>query len=136
MVGNYWGGDRAYHHTAPVNMLYALREALTLVLDEGLETRWARHQAMHEMLAAGLAELGIGFVSQEGHRLPMLNAINIPQGVDDAEGRKALLNDFGIEVGAGLGAFKGKAWRIGLMGHGATKRNVALVLAALKNLVG
>lgn len=135
MVRNYWGQERAYHHTAPINMLYGLQEALTIALDEGLDARFARHRQMHELLRAGLKELGIEYVSQEGHHLPMLNAIQIPAGVDDAKVRKALLEDYGIEIGGGLGAFKGKAWRIGLMGHGSSKRNVTLVLAALKQVL-
>jgi alanine-glyoxylate transaminase/serine-glyoxylate transaminase/serine-pyruvate transaminase len=135
MVRNYWGQERAYHHTAPINMLYALHEALGIVLEEGLEPRFARHRAMHELLRAGLAELGIGYASQEGRHLPMLNAVTIPEGADDATVRRWLLDEYGIEIGAGLGVFKGKVWRIGLMGHGATKRNVTLVLAALKEIL-
>ena len=117
-------------------MLYALNEALAIVLEEGLENRWARHRQSHELLRAGLKELGIEYVSQEGHHLPMLNAIKIPDGIEDMGVRKRLLDDYGIEIGGGLGAFKGKAWRIGLMGYGSNKRNVALVLAALRNVVG
>ena len=132
MVRQYWGSERFYHHTAPVNMLYALHEALAIVLEEGLENRFRRHKEMHELLAAGLEELGIDFVSQAGRRLPMLNAIRIPDGVDDLAVRKRLLNDYGIEIGGGLGAFKGKAWRVGLMGYGSSRRNVALLLAALR----
>jgi len=135
MVRQYWGQERAYHHTAPINMLYGLQEALTIALEEGLDARFARHRQMHELLRAGLKELGIEYVSQEGHHLPMLNAIQIPAGIDDAKVRKQLLEDYGIEIGGGLGAFKGKAWRIGLMGHGSTRRNVTLVLAALKQVL-
>jgi alanine-glyoxylate transaminase/serine-glyoxylate transaminase/serine-pyruvate transaminase len=132
MVRRYWGADRFYHHTAPINMLYGLHEALTIVDEEGLEARWQRHRDAHERLAAGLATLGLGFVSQEGHRLPLLNAVGIPEGVDDARVRRALLDSHGIEIGGGLGAFKGKAWRIGLMGHGATAESVDRVVAALR----
>jgi alanine-glyoxylate transaminase / serine-glyoxylate transaminase / serine-pyruvate transaminase len=135
LIGNYWGGERAYHHTAPVNMLYALDEALAIVLEEGLEARFARHREAHDMLATGLAELGIGYVSQPGFGLPMLNAVGVPEGTDDAATRRRLLDDYGIEIGGGLGAFKGRAWRIGLMGHAATRRNVALLLAALRDLL-
>ena len=135
MVRQYWGHERFYHHTAPINMLYALHEALAIVQEEGLEKRWERHRAMHELLRSGLAELGIEYVSQEGHHLPMLNAVRIPGGVDDATIRGRLLADYGIEIGGGLGAFKGKAWRIGLMGHGSNRRNVALLLAALRDLL-
>lgn len=134
MVRRYWGGERAYHHTAPINMLYALHEALGLVLEEGLEARFARHRAMHEHLRAGLAELGVGYVSQEGHHLPMLNAVRIPDGVDDAAVRRRLLEEYRLEIGGGLGDFKGKAWRIGLMGHSASRANVELLLAALRTL--
>lgn len=135
MVRQYWGQERFYHHTAPINMLYALQEALSIVLEEGLESRFARHRQMHELLRDGLKELGIEYVSQEGHHLPMLNAVAIPQGVEDAKVRKHLLEEYGIEIGGGLGAFKGKAWRIGLMGHSATRRNVTLVLAAMKKVL-
>jgi alanine-glyoxylate transaminase/serine-glyoxylate transaminase/serine-pyruvate transaminase len=132
MVRRYWGGERAYHHTAPINMLFALHEALGLVLDEGLEPRFARHRAMHDRLRAGLAELGIGYVSQEGHHLPMLNAVRIPDGVDDAAFRRHLLDEYQLEIGGGLGDLKGKAWRIGLMGHSASRANVDLLLSALR----
>jgi len=132
MVRQYWGSERFYHHTAPINMLYALHEALGAVLEEGLDNRFKRHRASHELLRAGLRELGIEYVSQEGHHLPMLNAVKIPGGVDDMTVRRKLLNDYGIEIGGGLGAFKGKAWRIGLMGHASTRRNVTLLLAALR----
>src|SRR5690606_20280650 len=116
MVRQYWGEERAYHHTAPINMLYALHEALGMVLEEGLEARFARHQAMPALLRDGLAELGIAYLGAEGHRLPMLNAVGVPDGVDDASTRRRLLDDYGIEIGGGLGELRGKAWRIGLMG--------------------
>jgi alanine-glyoxylate transaminase/serine-glyoxylate transaminase/serine-pyruvate transaminase len=135
MVRQYWGSERFYHHTAPVNMLFALHEALGVVLEEGLENRFKRHRESHEWLRAGLKELGIEYVSQEGRHLPMLNAVRIPDGVDDMAVRRRLLIDYGIEIGGGLGAFKGKAWRIGLMGHGSTRRNVTLVLAALREVL-
>ncbi|MBL9188976.1 MAG: alanine--glyoxylate aminotransferase family protein [Opitutaceae bacterium] len=124
------GGGRVYHHTAPINMTYALREALTIVLEEGLEARIARHATMHTRLRTGLAELGLGYIPT--HSLHTLNCIRIPQGADDAAVRTRLLTDYGIEIGAGLGVMAGKAWRIGLMGHGASVRNVDLVLAALR----
>jgi alanine-glyoxylate transaminase/serine-glyoxylate transaminase/serine-pyruvate transaminase len=136
MVRQYWGNERFYHHTAPINMLYAIREAVAIVLEEGLENRFKRHREMHELLRAGLREMGIEYASQEGKHLPMLNAVKIPDGVDDVTVRKQLLTDFGLEIGGGLGAFKGKAWRIGLMGHAASRRNVALVLAALRAVLG
>ena len=135
LVRQYWGQERFYHHTAPINMLYAFDEALAMVLEEGLDKRFSRHKSMHEALRAGLSELGICYVSEEGRHLPMLNAVGVPAGADDAAVRKALLDDYGIEIGAGLGEYKGKAWRIGLMGYGASRRNVALVLAALKEIL-
>lgn len=133
MLRNYWGGDRVYHHTAPINMTYALHEALRIVLEEGLEARVARHTQNHRALRAGLEAMGLSYVPE--HSLTTLNAIYVPDGVDDAVVRKRLLQEYGIEIGAGLGPFKGKAWRIGLMGHSSTKRNVALVLSALETLL-
>lgn len=135
MVRQYWGQERFYHHTAPINMLYGLQEALAIVLEEGLENRWARHRHNHELLRTGLKTLGIDYVSQEGFHLPMLNAVRIPDGCDDAATRRRLLEDYNIEIGGGLGAFKGKAWRIGLMGHASTRRNVTLLLAALQEIL-
>jgi alanine-glyoxylate transaminase/serine-glyoxylate transaminase/serine-pyruvate transaminase len=132
MVQRYWGEERFYHHTAPITMIYALREALRLVHEEGLEARWARHLRNHRALKAGLAALGIGYAAAEGHQLPMLNAVRIPIGVDDLTTRKRLLAEFGIEIGGGLGEFKGKAWRIGLMGYSSRAANVLLFLAALE----
>jgi len=136
MVRNYWGKDRSYHHTAPINMLYGLHEALRIVHEEGLDARFARHRAMHELLKAGLADLGVTYVSQDGFGLPMLNAVAPPEGADEAMIRRALLDEYNLEIGGGLGAFKGKAWRIGLMGEAATRRNVQLLLAALRDLLG
>jgi alanine-glyoxylate transaminase/serine-glyoxylate transaminase/serine-pyruvate transaminase len=136
LVRNYWGQQRAYHHTAPINMNYALREALRLVLEEGLENRQARHMRNHRALKAGLAALGVTYSVAEGHSLPMLNSVWIPAGADDAAVRKQLLNEFGIEIGGGLGPMKGKTWRIGLMGETSTARNVLLFLAALERCLG
>jgi alanine-glyoxylate transaminase/serine-glyoxylate transaminase/serine-pyruvate transaminase len=135
MVRQYWGSERFYHHTAPINMLYGLNEALTIALEEGLEQRFARHRAAHRHLRGALAEIGIGYVSQEGFGLPMLNAVKIPEGVEDLAVRKRLLEEFNIEIGGGLGAFKGKAWRIGLMGHGATMGNADAVVGALRGIM-
>jgi alanine-glyoxylate transaminase/serine-glyoxylate transaminase/serine-pyruvate transaminase len=135
MIRNYWGQERAYHHTAPVNMLYALAEALEMVREEGLEQRWARHRAAHDELKAGLAEMGIAYVSDAGHTLPMLNAIGIPAGAEDVPVRRRLLEEYGIEIGGGLGPFKGKAWRVGLMGEGASRRNVTTLLGALERIL-
>jgi len=134
MVRNYWSdSSRAYHHTAPINMNYGLHEALRLALVEGLDERFARHQRNHQALKAGLSALGIGYAVAHEVALPMLNAVKIPAGVDDAAVRSQLLSEFGIEIGAGLGPLKGKAWRIGLMGEASTARNVLLFLAALEN---
>ncbi len=127
------GGGRVYHHTAPINMTYALREALAIVLEEGLEARIARHAQKHQRLRAGLEAMGISYVPK--HSLHTLNCIHIPAGADDAGTRKRLLEEYGIEIGAGLGVMAGKAWRIGLMGHGSTVRNVDLVLTALQNVL-
>ena len=137
LVMQYWSGEgkRAYHHTAPVNSLYALHEALVQLHHEGLEQSWERHKIQHQDLAKGLGELGIEFVVPENERLPQLNTIHIPEGVDDAEVRGRLLNDYNLEIGAGLGAFAGKAWRIGLMGYAARNENVTLCLAALKGIL-
>ncbi len=138
LVLGYWrgGGKRAYHHTAPINPLYALHEALLLLEEEGLENAWQRHRQHHEALRAGLEALGIGFVVDEADRLPQLNAVTIPAGVDDAATRTALLNDYGLEIGAGLGDFAGKVWRIGLMGYAARRENVLHCVAALNSLLG
>ena len=135
MLASYWGDERVYHHTAPINMTYALYEAVRLVLDEGLENCFQRHALNHRALKNGLAAIGMEYAAQEGHQLPMLNAVHIPDGVDDASVRKNLLQRFGIEIGAGLGAFKGKVWRIGLMGYASRSANVLLLLAALEQLL-
>lgn len=131
----YWGAERVYHHTAPVNMTYGLREALRIVLEEGLEERWERHARVHKMLVEGLAEMGLELLPDGPFRLPMLNAVKVPEGVDEAKVRTALLERFGIEIGAGLGPLKGKVWRVGLMGHTATEANVAYLLHALGQLL-
>jgi alanine-glyoxylate transaminase/serine-glyoxylate transaminase/serine-pyruvate transaminase len=135
MLANYWGQNRVYHHTGPINMTYALYEALRLVHQEGLENCWARHLLNHRALRAGLAAIGIRYSTQENCILPQLNAVFVPEGVDDGAVRSALLNRFGIEIGAGLGAYKGKVWRIGLMGYGSRPANVLLFLAALEQLL-
>ena len=135
MLANYWGSNRVYHHTAPVNMTYALYEALRIIHEEGLENCFVRHMQNHLALKAGLSALGIEYAAQEGYQLPMLNAVRIPEGVDDAAIRGGLLNRFGIEIGAGLGDFKGKVWRIGLMGYASRANNVLLFLSALEQLL-
>lgn len=132
LVRNYWGQSRAYHHTAPINMNYALHEALRQCLSEGLPARFARHTRNHLALRAGIEAMGLSFVVAEAYRLPMLNSIRIPDGADDKAVRGKLLNDFGIEVGGGLGAMAGKVWRVGLMGETSLPRNVLLFLAALE----
>jgi alanine-glyoxylate transaminase/serine-glyoxylate transaminase/serine-pyruvate transaminase len=132
LLRNYWGNNRAYHHTAPINMNYALHQALRLVLAEGLEARYARHHLHHSALKAGLNAMGIQYSVAADVSLPMLNSVLIPDGVDDVAVRSQLLNEFGIEIGGGLGPMKGKTWRIGLMGEAAKKSNVLVFLAALE----
>jgi alanine-glyoxylate transaminase/serine-glyoxylate transaminase/serine-pyruvate transaminase len=133
LVMAYWGGgqQRAYHHTAPINMLYALHEALLILNEEGLDNAWARHRRNHEALAAGLGALGLRFVVDAKYRLPQLNCVTLPAGIDDAAVRKQLLEDFSLEIGAGLGPLAGKVWRIGLMGYASNQRNVLFCLGAL-----
>ncbi len=138
LVMGYWGkgAKRAYHHTAPINALYALHESLVLLQDEGLENAWARHREHHNALKAGLEALGLTFVVPEADRLPQLNAVTIPDGVDDAEVRGMLLNDYNLEIGAGLGVMAGKVWRIGLMGYACRKDNVLKCVSALGEVLG
>lgn len=131
MVASYWGAERKYHHTAPVNAIYGLREALRIIAEEGLEARFARHLLNHRALVAGIEAMGLSMYVPKAERLRTLNTIRIPEGAEDAKVRKALLNDFGIEIGAGLGALAGKVWRVGLMGHSSTRKNVILFLSAL-----
>ncbi|MEC7922792.1 MAG: alanine--glyoxylate aminotransferase family protein [Planctomycetota bacterium] len=136
MIEKYWtDGERAYHHTAPISMNYALHEALCLVHEEGLEARWERHRSNSAALVAGLEALGFRLFAQQGHRLPMLNAVWIPEGVDDAGFRKALLEDYDIEIGGGLGEVAGKIWRIGLMGETSSPENIRTFLGALEALL-
>ncbi len=135
LLSSYWGQERVYHHTAPISMNYALHEALRLVLIEGLENRWRRHEQNHLALKAGLAAMGLEIASQAGHQLWQLNAVRVPEGVDEAAVRKRLLTDFNIEVGAGLGPLKGKIWRIGLMGATSSRENVEKCLAALRQIL-
>jgi len=133
LITKYWGSDRVYHHTAPITMLYALREALCLVREEGLEPRWRRHQALSNALIAGLNALGLPILAPELHRAPTLTVARIPEGVKDVEVRKALLSEHNLEIGGGLGALKGQVWRIGLMGESCNQANVLLVLSALES---
>jgi alanine-glyoxylate transaminase / serine-glyoxylate transaminase / serine-pyruvate transaminase len=130
MVERYWGDDRTYHHTAPISMNYALREALRLVYEEGLENRWRRHEQNHRALVAGIEAMGLRMATALGQRLWSLNAVSVPEGVDDAKVRARLLEE-NIEIGGGLGPLKGRIWRIGLMGSGSTRENVSVVLEAL-----
>lgn len=138
LVMGYWGSasKRSYHHTAPVNALYALHEALVMLEEEGIENAWARHRRHHEALRDGLAELGVEYVVGEAARLPQLNAVRIPDGVEDAVVRKRLLEEYDLEIGGGLGALAGKVWRIGLMGRSSRPENVTLCLGALGKILG
>ena len=131
----YWDERRSYHHTAPISMVYALHQALSLVLEEGLEQRWARHERNGRALQAGLEAMGLGLHADEGYRLPVLTTVKIPEGVNDGEVRGALLKRHSIEVGGGLGDLKGKVWRVGLMGESSTEGNVLLFLSALGRIV-
>jgi alanine-glyoxylate transaminase/serine-glyoxylate transaminase/serine-pyruvate transaminase len=136
LLANYWSeGARVYHHTAPISMNYALHEALRLVLEEGLKKRWARHEENHHALKAGLDELGLGIASQEEHQLWQLNAVTVPEGVDEAAVRVGLLENHGIEVGPGLGPLKGKVWRVGLMGYSSQPKNLQAFLSATKTML-
>ncbi|GAA6183324.1 MULTISPECIES: pyridoxal-phosphate-dependent aminotransferase family protein [Alteromonadaceae] len=134
LVMGYWGkgAKRAYHHTAPVNSLYALHEALLILQQEGLEAAWKRHQEMHIKLRDGLQALGLKFIVEEKYRLPQLNTVSIPDGVDDAKVRETLLNEYNLEIGAGLGSLAGKVWRIGLMGYGSNIQNVNYCIDSLR----
>ena len=137
LVMGYWGEGvkRAYHHTAPVNPLYALHESLVMLKEEGLTNSWARHQANHQLLKKGLEAMGLSFLVDEKHRLPQLNAVVIPDGVDEAEVRSRLLNEYNLEIGAGLGALAGKVWRIGLMGYSSNPKNVMFCIGALEKIL-
>lgn len=134
LLMSYWSGEgkRAYHHTAPINALYGLHEALLILKEEGLENAWKRHNLNHQALRAGFEAMGLSFVVKEGSRLPMLNAVSVPEGVDEAAVRTRLLQDYNLEIGAGLGAMAGKIWRIGLMGNASTRTNVYLCLGAME----
>ncbi len=136
LIGRYFGGERVYHHTAPVNMIFALHEALRMALEEGLEARYARHRKQAAALRKGLESLGLQLPVDESVRLPPLTLVRIPDGVDDRAVRAKLLADHGLEIGGGLGDFKGKAWRIGLMGASATPRHVDLCIGALREALG
>ena len=136
LIKKYWFSDRVYHHTAPGPMVFALKEALTLIQEEGLENRVARHQRMGDLLKSGLTDLGLELFGDPENRLPMLTCVLIPEGVEDAAVRNRLLRDYGIEIVGGFGPLKGKAWRVGLMGYSAAERNVHYLLAALREILG
>jgi alanine-glyoxylate transaminase/serine-glyoxylate transaminase/serine-pyruvate transaminase len=135
MIEKYWGSERVYHHTAPISMNYALHEALRVVLEEGLVASWQRHKQTHELFVREMRKLEIEPAVAESIRAPMINAIKIPDGVDDAKVRTGLYDDFNIEIGAGLGPLKGKIWRVGLMGHGSRAENVETLAGALRKLI-
>ncbi|WP_397541054.1 pyridoxal-phosphate-dependent aminotransferase family protein [Salinimonas profundi] len=137
LIMGYWGkgGKRAYHHTAPVNSLYALHESLLMLKEEGLSQAWQRHQQGHEKLYKGLTDLGISFAVDQAYRLPQLNVVTIPDGVDDAAVRKQLLDEFNLEIGAGLGDLAGKVWRIGLMGFACKDRNIDHCVASISKVI-
>ena len=136
LIEHYWGPDRLYHHTAPITMNYALYEALRIVVEEGLETRWRRHRANASAFQAGVRAMGLELAAQEGYRLPQLSAVAVPTNIDEAKVRAELLRLFNIEIAAGLGPLKGKIWRIGLMGEGSRRENVMLALNALEEILG
>jgi alanine-glyoxylate transaminase/serine-glyoxylate transaminase/serine-pyruvate transaminase len=132
----YWGATtRTYHHTAPTNSLFALHEALLLIREEGLENSWARHHRHHVALKAGLEAMGLKFLVKQENQLPQMNAVLCPEGVNEADVRKTLLGEFGIEIGAGLGPLAGKIWRFGLMGYSCRPDNVMLCLSALGSVL-
>ncbi len=136
MVSKYWGEERVYHHTAPISSLYALHESLRIILEEGLEARFARHKRNYELLRTGLEKLGFEYLVAPEYRLPMLNAVKIPAGIEDAPTRKKLLEGYDIEIGAGLGELAGKLWRIGLMGYSSSENNVNLLISAIGKIMG
>ncbi len=138
LVMGYWGegAKRTYHHTAPINALYSLHEALLILMEEGLDAAWKRHHKNYLALRAGLEAMGLTFIVKEADRLPQLNAVSIPDGVDDAVVRSRLLKEYNLEIGAGLGALAGKVWRIGLMGHSSRAENILLCVGALESVLG
>jgi alanine-glyoxylate transaminase/serine-glyoxylate transaminase/serine-pyruvate transaminase len=135
MIASYWGEERTYHHTAPINMLYALHEGLRIVLEEGLETRYERHRSLGGQLQAGLMERGLDLLVDEPYRLPQLTSVRLPADVDERSLRRELLERYGIEVGGGLGSLAGAIWRVGLMGETCSKENVGIFLDAVDELL-
>ncbi|HET6374274.1 MAG TPA: alanine--glyoxylate aminotransferase family protein [Candidatus Polarisedimenticolia bacterium] len=136
LLAKYWGPERVYHHTAPINMVYALREALALALAEGLDARHARHRKVWEQLCRGVEGLGLEFLVEERYRLPVLTTLRVPEGVDERAVRGRLLSEHNIEIGGGLGPLAGKIWRVGLMGYSAREENVARFLTAMRIILG
>lgn len=135
LLSKYWGKERAYHHTVPINMVYGLLEGLVMVQEEGLEARWRRHRENAELLWAGIEEMGLSLFVPRAHRLPSLTTVQIPTGVDDLALRRRLLSDYNIEIAGGFGPLAGKIWRVGLMGYGSRRENVTLLLAALREIL-
>ena len=135
LIDKYWSSDRVYHHTSPALMNYALCEALEIILEEGLENRWARHERNSKAFVAGVEAMGLEMLVAPEHRLWTLNAVRIPPGIDDARVRSRLLQEHNIEIGAGFGALKGRIWRVGLMGSGSTENNVILLLETLRRVL-
>jgi alanine-glyoxylate transaminase/serine-glyoxylate transaminase/serine-pyruvate transaminase len=135
LIANYWGQDRVYHHTAPITMNYALYEALRIVMEEGLEARWTRHRTHARAFHAGIEAMGLRLAAQEGHRLPQLTTIAVPEKIDEAKVRAEMLSRYNIEIAAGLGPLKGKIWRVGLMGESARRENVTIALAAFEQIL-
>jgi alanine-glyoxylate transaminase/serine-glyoxylate transaminase/serine-pyruvate transaminase len=135
MIEHYWGDDRTYHHTAPISMNFAIREALRLLQEEGLEARYQRHRTNSQLLWDGLEDLGLRLIVPLERRLPSLTTVAVPEGINEVEIRKRLLDEYNIEIAGGLGVFKGKAWRIGLMGYSSRRENIALLITALSRLL-
>lgn len=135
MIEKYWSNERVYHHTAPISMNYALHEALRVVIEEGLDAAWQRHKRVHETFIREMRKLELEPAVAQSIRAPMINAVRIPEGTDDAKVRQRLYDDFNIEIGAGLGPLKGKIWRVGLMGYGAREENIEILAKALKALI-
>ncbi len=135
LLSKYWGKERAYHHTVPINMIYGLLEGLNIVLEEGLEARWQRHRENAELLWAGLEKMGMSLFVPRAYRLPSLTTVQIPTGVEDLVVRRRLLNDYNIEIAGGFGPLASKIWRIGLMGHSSRRENVTLLLAAMREIL-
>jgi alanine-glyoxylate transaminase/serine-glyoxylate transaminase/serine-pyruvate transaminase len=135
LIDKYWSSERVYHHTSPALMNYALCEALEIILEEGLENRWARHERNSKDFVAGVEAMGLEMLVAPEHRLWTLNAVRIPPGVDDARVRSRLLQEHNIEIGAGFGSLKGRIWRVGLMGSGSTENNVILLLETLRRVL-